>query len=165
MVRIFNEIKKVEAEPRKMTKRDAWFIKIYPITESLEYMEKHKLIITKENYNEIRGALDEKFLAIENYVRDAGKEGIKVQFCLSEDLLPKIELSKKKEVKVEIRDKVKSINIDFNIPVKKLSGNPTLSIEWPKKEIQIIRKEDNKKNEFISIEKKPDNFGKRLIIL
>jgi hypothetical protein len=63
-----------ETSPRDMEVVDAWFVKNYPVREIIEYMEKHNLMITKNNYGQIKKALDDKFVTIEKYIRQHRKE-------------------------------------------------------------------------------------------
>jgi hypothetical protein len=97
---LIEKMKKEEIEPREMLEIDAWHVKNYSVQEILKYLEEHKLTITKNNREKIKIALKEKFIGIEKFVRE-NKDKIKIQFCLLEDLLPKVELSKKKEISVE----------------------------------------------------------------
>jgi hypothetical protein len=62
---LFERKKKEDEEPREMIVVDAWHVKNYPVRETLEYMEKHKLTMTRNNYAVIKEALKEKFLTIE----------------------------------------------------------------------------------------------------
>jgi hypothetical protein len=147
---LVEEMKKEEAEPRELLEVDAWYINNYPLKENFEYLEKHKLIVTKNNYYKIKTALNDKFPKIEKFVLE-NRDKINVQFCLPEDFLPKVKLPKKKEITIKFRNKVKNINIDFNKSAGESNKAPFIIIEKPKKEIQIVRKEENKV-EIISVE-------------
>jgi hypothetical protein len=114
-------------------------------------MENHKLAITRNNFDKIKTGMRDKFITVEEYVRK-NRESIKVQFCLPEDLFPKIEMSKKKEISIEFRSKVKSIYIDLNGATKRPSDKNIINIEKPKKEIQIVKKEEGKPMEIITRE-------------
>jgi hypothetical protein len=81
---------------------------------------------------------------------------MKIQFHLPEDSTPKIERPVKKEISIEFRSIVKSIDIDLGRPKEECNICRKITIERPKKEIQVLKKEENKVIEIISVEKRLD---------
>jgi hypothetical protein len=121
------------------------------MTEILKYMEKHKLIITKNNFDMIRNGMLYKFPDVEKLVR-TNRKSVKVQFVLPEDYLPIVELSKKREIAIELRKAVKEIEVDPIGGTNKSSISSTIRIERPKKSIQVVKKEGCKAIEMVSVE-------------
>jgi hypothetical protein len=59
-------------------------------------MEKQKLTITRNNFDEIKEGMWNKFRTVEEFVRVNG-ESVNVQFCLPEDYLSVVEPQRKKK--------------------------------------------------------------------
>jgi hypothetical protein len=113
-------------------------------------MEGHKLTITKNNFEKIKNGMGDKYSIVEEFVR-TNRNAVNVQFYLPEDSLPKVEMPKKKEISIEFKNKAKNSDIDFN---KKIESDVkcTISIEKPRKEIQIIKKGERKTIELVTVE-------------
>jgi hypothetical protein len=92
-----------ESRIREMQAIDAWYLKNYTVTEILKYIENHKLIITRNNFNKINSRMSLKFPEVKEFVR-TNRSLIKVQFRLPEDYLPVIEPPKKKEIVIELKN-------------------------------------------------------------
>jgi hypothetical protein len=129
---------------------DAWFVKNYTVKDIIGYMENYKLSVTKNNYEQIKKGLDEKFIALEKYIRRFRSQ-FKVQFFLAGELKT---IKEKENVRIEQNDRCKKISIELNTKSENISKKAVIRVEKPVKSIQVIKKSDNSKFEFISLEKK-----------
>jgi hypothetical protein len=126
---------------REMQIMDAWYLKNYTVTEILKYMENHKLIITRNNFDIIKKSMSSKFPGVEQFVR-INRSLIKIQFSLPEDYLPIVEPPKKKliialELEEEINNYIESMHRDkeeLNVIIisnkKNLKDNEVVNFLW-----------------------------------
>jgi hypothetical protein len=147
-----------EKESRKLEVVDAWYIRNYTAKGIIEYMETHNLTIEEQNVEAIKKALDDKFPLVLKYVRQFRKQ-LSVIFYLPEE---KTVLEKRANVKIEQNSREKKIEINFTN--SKGVGKPTITIEKPSRAIQVVKRAENNKFEFISLKKK-QNQGEENIDL